>query len=128
MITVAAVILAVGALVFTVMVRAGDVLEAEPSAPSNPDEERLAALEESLRDLEFEQRVGKLSEADYQQTRQDLEREMAQLQARIGGGVTQPAVEARVATALVCPHCGASFPTALKFCGECGRPMRRNTP
>jgi len=27
------------------------------------------------------------------------------------------------AGALVCPHCGARFPTPLKFCGECGKPM-----
>jgi hypothetical protein len=22
-----------------------------------------------------------------------------------------------------CPHCGATFEKALKFCGECGKPM-----
>jgi predicted amidophosphoribosyltransferase len=27
-------------------------------------------------------------------------------------------------TGLVCPACGAKFETALKFCGECGKPMR----
>jgi len=27
-------------------------------------------------------------------------------------------------TGLVCPSCGAKFQTALKFCGECGKPMK----
>jgi hypothetical protein len=25
---------------------------------------------------------------------------------------------------LTCPHCGAKFAQPLKFCGECGKPMR----
>jgi len=31
----------------------------------------------------------------------------------------QPAPE----TAKVCPHCGAKFARAMKFCGECGKAM-----
>ena len=30
---------------------------------------------------------------------------------------------ARMAS-LTCPHCGAKFPQPLKFCGECGKPMK----
>ena len=25
---------------------------------------------------------------------------------------------------LACPHCGAKFAQPLKFCGECGNPMK----
>jgi len=80
MITLAAVILAVGALVFTLAVRAADVSEPEPVPSLRPVEERRAALEEELQDLEFEYRLGKLSESDYLKTRQDMEGELAQLE------------------------------------------------
>ena len=122
MITLAAVILAVGALAFTLAVRAVDVPEAEPASPHKPSQERRAALEEGLRDLEFEYRLGKLSEDDYQQARQEMERELAQL-----GAPAQDAAPAaaEAASANLCPHCGARFAMPLKFCGECGKPMRR---
>jgi len=116
MITLAAVMLAVGALVFTLAVRAADVPEPQPASPRQAAEERRAALEDGLRDLEFEYRLGKLSEADYLKTQQDMERELEQLGER----------PRAAAPALECPHCGARFPTPLKFCGECGRPMRRD--
>ncbi len=32
------------------------------------------------------------------------------------------------AGAPACPHCGARLPAAMKFCGECGQPMRREAP
>jgi cytochrome c-type biogenesis protein CcmI len=123
MITLAAVILAVVALLSAVLVRAADVRQDEPAPPVKPDEERRAALEDGLRDLEFEHRVGKLSDRDYEQTRQDMERELAQFGGRAEAG--EPRADA---SAWVCPHCGARFPTPLKFCGECGRPMRRSSP
>ena len=122
MITLAAVILAVVALLSAVMVRAAEARQEAPAPPVRLDEERRETLEDGLRDLEFEYRVGKLSHSDYEQTRQDMERELAQLGAR--PVAEEPRAEA---SALACPHCGARFPTPLKFCGECGRPMRRNS-
>jgi DNA repair exonuclease SbcCD ATPase subunit len=88
-----------------------------------------------LRDLQFEFRVGKLSDADYQKTKLDLQRELAKVLAEIDA--IQPADQVKQAAAAVaapapkpkpgaskkCPHCGASFPQALKFCGECGKAM-----
>jgi len=123
MITLAAVILAVGAVVYTLAVRAADVAEPEPAPARTPQQERLASLEEGLRDLEFEFRLGKLSEADCQKTRQEMEREMAELGKRREEAPPPAALEA----ATVCPQCGARFTMPLKFCGECGQPMRRDT-
>jgi rRNA maturation endonuclease Nob1 len=31
------------------------------------------------------------------------------------------------ATSVVCPHCSAAFDKPLKFCGECGKPMKAVT-
>src|SRR5207248_320934 len=95
--------------------------------------ERKAAIYENLRDLQFEYRVGKLSDQDYQQTKLDLQKELAGVLAEIDrlkqSLASQAAVPVQKATKrgpqkFVCPSCKAEFPTALKFCGECGKPMQ----
>lgn len=127
-----AVLLAVGTIVFTLLVRGKDVPEAPPISPTAHLEQRKAQIYENLRDLQFEFRVGKLSDADYQKTKLDLQRELANVLAEIDS--IQPAVQVKQAAAAAvapkpkagskkCPHCGASFPQALKFCGECGKAM-----
>jgi len=122
----AAALLAVGAIVFTLMIRARDLPEPEPVSPTGHLEERKATIYESLRDLQFEYRVGKLSDQDYQQTKQDLQRELALVMAQIEG--VKPAAPAPPpAPPTACPHCGAKFPKPMKFCGECGKPMTTET-
>jgi hypothetical protein len=122
MMIVAAALLAVGALVFTLMIRTRDLPEPEPVCPTGHFEERKATIYENLRDLQFEYRVGKLSDQDYQQTKQDLQRELALVMAQIEG--VKPAAPApQTAPPNTCPHCGARFPKPMKFCGECGKPM-----
>jgi membrane protease subunit (stomatin/prohibitin family) len=115
-------------------------------------EDRKAVIYENLRDLQFEYRVGKLSDADYQQTKLTLQKELAGVMAEIDR-ITQPGFantvpkkiapdkhkaassSASVTTATsaasvpasspinTCPHCGAKFPNPMKFCGECGKAM-----
>jgi NADH pyrophosphatase NudC (nudix superfamily) len=134
MILIAAVLLTVGVLIFTVWVRAKDLPEPVPVSPLQHLEERKARIYENLRDLQFEYRVGKLSDTDYQRTKLDLQRELAGLLAEMEklqpGVPTAP--EPRKAAAVqketlsseyVCPHCSAKFTKAMKFCGECGKPM-----
>jgi hypothetical protein len=133
-----AILLTVAAIAFTLLIRESDLPEPEPVSPARHLEERKAAIYENLRDLNFEYRVGKLSDDDYQKTKQELQRELAVVMAgidRIGGAPASPragvgnAVETAQAdppappTALVCPHCKASFDRPMKFCGECGRPI-----
>jgi len=118
----AAALLAIAAIVFTLMIRARDLPEPEPASPTGHLEERKATIYENLRDLQFEYRVGKLSDQDYQQTKQDLQRELALVMAQIEG--VKPAVLAPPPIPpTTCPHCGAKFPKPMKFCGECGKPM-----
>jgi hypothetical protein len=127
MILIAAVLLTVGVLIFTVWVRAKDLPEPVPVSPIQHLEERKARIYENLRDLQFEYRVGKLSDADYQRTKLDLQRELAGVLAemeKIQPGA-RPAPESKKPTPseFVCPHCAAKFTKAMKFCGECGKPM-----
>jgi hypothetical protein len=124
-------LLTVGVILFILSVRAKDLPEAAPVSPFEHLDERKAAIYENLRDLQFEYRVGKLSDQDYQQTKQDLQKELAGVLAEIDrlkqslvGQVVAAAPAAPKKTRYICPSCKAEFPTALKFCGECGKPMR----
>jgi len=133
MIIVIAALIAVAAIVFILTVRAKDLPEPEPVSPFQHLDERKAAIYENLRDLQFEYRVGKLSDHDYQQTKKDLQRELAGVMAEVdrlklqlspnGSAPPQPAEPKPIVDPLACPHCGAKFPQPLKFCGECGKPM-----
>jgi hypothetical protein len=142
-------VIAVGALVavtllYTLFVRPNDIPAPDPVSPTRHLEERRAAIYENLRDLQFEYRVGKLSDTDYQQTKLALQKELAavigeiqQVSVSVAASSAKPAmatsttmvaasgtVRTPAKGAFVCPHCGADFPVALKFCGECGKEMQ----
>lgn len=139
MIIVLACIIAIVVIAFILGVRQKDLPEPEPESPFEHLDERKAAIYENLRDLQFEYRVGKLSDEDYQNTKKDLQKELAsvlaevdRVKAQIAGGngfvPQKSAAEAKPAPAreigFVCPSCGSKFQTDLKFCGECGKPMK----
>ena len=117
-------------LLYTLFIRPKDIPPPDPVSPTAHLEERKAAIYENLRDLQFEYRVGKLSDADYQQTKLLLQKELAGVMAevdRITQGVpAQPVVQSpqpKLKPAYICRHCGARFKAAMKFCGECGKAM-----
>lgn len=72
-----AVALIVLTVAFTFLIRPADIPAPAPESPVKHLEERRAAIYENLRDLQFEYRVGKLSDADYQQTKLGLQQELA---------------------------------------------------
>jgi len=130
MVLSAAVVLAMGTILFTLLVRNQDVPEAPPVSPTAHLEERKVQIYENLRDLQFEFRLGKLSDADYQKTKLDLQRELAKVLAEIDA--VAPPVPAKLAKTTApkakpdgktCPHCNAKFDVPMKFCGECGKAM-----
>ncbi len=130
MVLAAAVLVALGAFVFTLFIRGRDLPEPEPVSPTRHLDERKAQIYENLRDLQFEYRLGKLSDEDYQKTKQGLQGELAKVMAEIDAIAPQkaaaPAAQAAKPAApgpAQCPHCGAKFAQPLKFCGECGKPM-----
>ena len=136
MIVFIAVLLTVGVVLFTLAVRSRDIPEPAPASPTLHLEERKASIYENLRDLQFEYRLGKLSDGDYQQTKVDLQKELAAVLAeidRVQGGkpaaatapkpAAPPAAAPAPAAGTVCSSCGATFAQALKFCGECGAPI-----
>src|ERR1700692_3393373 len=126
LIAVAALVVAV-TLFFTLTIRTKDLPPADPVSPTQHLDDRKAQIYENLRDLQFEYRVGKLSDADYQQTKLGLQKELAAVIQEIEkfspGEVKTPQVQSPPAPppSNLCPHCGATFPNPMKFCGECGK-------
>ena len=140
---VVAALLFVGALVFTLFIRQNDIPEPLPVSPIQHLEDRKHAIYDNLRDLQFEYRLGKLSDEDYQQTKQALQKELAgvlaeteEVMTRLGLKTVKPRRDTgKLATAKApvkapvqesgstCPNCGAQFAQALKYCGECGKAM-----
>jgi len=112
--------------IFTLAIRPKDLPKPEPESPTKHLEERKAAIYENLRDLQFEYRVGKLSDADYQATKLNLQKELAVVLAGIDKVAVVKAPVAPKPAAVkqnICPACGAEFDKAMKFCGECGKAM-----
>jgi hypothetical protein len=122
-----AVLVSLGAIAFTLIVRGKDIPEAPPVSPVQHLEERKAQIYENLRDLQFEYRVGKFSDADYQKTKLDLQKELAKVLAEIDAIQPKPAApavpERKPKPPNECAHCGAKFAKPMKFCGECGKAM-----
>ena len=121
-------------LAYTFVIRRKDLPEAVVAPPWQHLDSRKAAIYENLRDLQFEYRVGKLSDVDYQRTKTELQSELATVLAEIDTLKAGAAPAAKPVTANgkpksaapalnVCPHSGAKFQQSLKFCGECGKPM-----
>jgi len=118
----------------TLTIRSQDLPPAVTVSPTQHLEDRKAQIYENLRDLQFEFRVGKLSDEDYQQTKLGLQKELAGVLKeieRVSAGMPAAVVAAPVekpkpvapAAATLCPHCNATFPKPMKFCGECGKAM-----
>src|ERR1017187_7980718 len=87
----AVVILLAVTLLYTLFIRAKDIPPPDPVSPTQHLDERKAAIYENLRDLQFEYRVGKLSDADYAQTKLALQKELAVVIAEIEKMQPKPA-------------------------------------
>lgn len=135
MIIAASIILIAGVLALVLFVRPGDIPLEPPPSPVQHLDERKAAIYDNLRDLNFEFRLGKLSEADYKKTKAGLQAELAKVMAETDRILKSPPETATAAVpapakksaapSFACPHCGATFDKAMKFCGECGKPMEK---
>ncbi len=89
--TIAVVILLAATLLYTLFIRPQDIPAPEPVSPTRHLDERKARLYENLRDLQFEYRLGKLSDADYAQTKLSLQKELAVVVAEIEKMQPKPA-------------------------------------
>jgi rubrerythrin len=114
-----------GALIigFLLFIRFKDLPEPKAISPFRHLDERKAAIYENLRDLQFEYRLNKLSDDDYQASKLGLQKELAKVLEetdRVKAQMGQQPVPVKVAQKPGCPKCGAAFEKSPKFCPECG--------
>src|SRR5580693_5497643 len=76
-------LLGAGMIGFLLFIRFKDLPKPEPVSPFKHLDERKASIYESLRDLQFEYRVNKLSDEDYQATKVGLQKELARVLAEV---------------------------------------------
>ncbi|MEE8177421.1 MAG: hypothetical protein V3T65_05450 [Acidobacteriota bacterium] len=110
--------------------RAGEDILAPDVTPAVHLEEQRKVIYENVEDLEFEYQAGKLSQEDYQRTRQDYMTEAGDLMAQeleLSSKSPAPRQVAEVrlpspaaSAARLCPLCGTPNSRKGKFCPECG--------
>ena len=99
LIVVLGALLVVLAILAPLLVRPSALPLPEPESPTQHLEDRKAAIYENLRDLQSEYHMGKLSDDDYQETKLDLQKELAGVLAQIeaiesGNATTEASTEA----------------------------------
>ncbi len=125
MVSVVCILLALGALAF--------VLFVEPDrAPASAVDEQLApllrkkeVLYENLRDLNFEFRMGKLSEADYQQAKLSAQAELVPVLSALEELQAKKLREETIPPPGWCARCSHQNPAENQFCGRCGAPLKK---
>ena len=135
MVIAASAVLCAAVMAFLLFIRPQDLPVTPAISPFAHLDERKASIYENLRDLQFEYRLGKMSDEDYQRSKTDLQKELARVLAEVERvaqtqakpvkvkSVPQQVKPAAAVNRFVCPNCQAEFAQALKFCGECGKPM-----
>jgi len=130
-------LLAAAIVGYLIFIREKDIPQPAPESPFKHLDERKAAIYENLRDLQFEYRLDKLSDADYQTTKLELQKDLAHVMAetdRIKAELgmkpvvapppsPKPMAAAPAAKKFQCASCNAVFDKPHRFCGECGKPM-----
>jgi hypothetical protein len=95
-----AILVTVAAVFLTLGIRERDLEPPEAVSPFQHLDERKARIYENLRDLQFELRLGKMSDEDYQKSKLALQGELAGVLAEVDAlkaklGMDRPAKEKR---------------------------------
>lgn len=83
MIIAIAIGLTIVVIALSLFIRESDLPELPPENPFKVFDERKARIYENLRDLQFELRLGKLSDEDYAKSKTSLQSELAQVLAEV---------------------------------------------
>ena len=116
-------------LVFTFGLRPRDLPVSLPDSPHLYLESHKRRIYEGLRDLQFEYRVGKLSDHDHQQSKRELQQELAKVLQEMNRTASQAVLpetggsSSEAPLLLVCPHCQKPWSPSMKFCGDCGKSL-----
>lgn len=105
--------------------RGGSKLDLDSNHRATDLEERKENIYAAIKEIEFDYQMGKLSEEDFNELRQQYKNDAVELLKEIDK--TQPQVEkaegkksAKLQTARFCWNCGAPLKPEDKFCADCG--------
>lgn len=107
---------------------------AEISEASALEKEKESALD-AIREIDFDLRVGKISEEDHAALRADLEKRALKALAELEEGATEPGLQAVEGggegpksdhAAGFCPSCGNQFKKGASFCAGCGEKLPKS--
>ena len=102
-----------------------DLPKPAPASPFQHLEERKAAIYENLRDLQFEFRLDKLTDSDYQASKLQLQKELAQVMAETDRIKAELGRNRTKAPAPVPVKAAVSAPKKRNVCAACGATARR---
>ena len=88
-------LLGIAVVVFLLLIRSKDLPAPVPVSPFQHLDDRKAIIYENLRDLQFEYRLDKLSDSDYQATKLELQKDLAVVMAETVDGDSCPAHSSR---------------------------------
>ena len=123
-------VVAVAAFVVYPIVRPPHSILSTGASQSEELLRRRDRLYVELRELDFDYRVGKVTEDDYAEGRDQLETEAARILQAIDVEVKaiDDEIEREVkrlrATGHACPSCGAALAPNARFCPACGQPVK----
>ncbi|MDR0311738.1 MAG: hypothetical protein LBJ21_09140 [Acidobacteriota bacterium] len=103
--------------------------ESESGAEARPAEtgaeyltDRKTAVYRNIKDLEFDYKMGRLADADFQRLEAEFKGEAAEILQKLdmlNDHVTTPASAPDIREGF-CPGCGAKTIPGKKFCADCG--------
>jgi hypothetical protein len=82
--------------------------------------DREAVINKGLNDLEFEYKMGRLSEADFKQLETSYKDDVAAILQKIEQVEKEKENRRGLARSSKCPACGAAAAPGKKFCADCG--------
>lgn len=125
MVAFVCILMAIAALAFVLFV------EPETAAASVVDEQiaplvrKKEILYENLRDLLFEFRMGKLSEADYTESKRSAQAELVPVMSALEELKVKKQREDVTPPPGWCMRCSHTNPDDNAFCGNCGAPLKK---
>lgn len=125
MVTVACILMALGALAYVLFVEPRTATASVLDQQLVPLEHKKEILYENLRDLNFEFRMGKLSEADYQAAKVAAQAELVPVLSALEELQDQKMREEVTPPPGWCEHCTHQNPADNVFCGKCGASLKK---
>ncbi|MFQ6610331.1 MAG: zinc-ribbon domain-containing protein [Fidelibacterota bacterium] len=95
-----------------------------PDKTPSPTELQKISLLKQIREVEFEREMGITVEEDFQRIRRELVEEVGELMDKKSAS---PSKGTKSSSAKQCPNCNESVSAEDKFCGHCGKSLKKSS-